>query len=97
MGNVEEGCGRRGGGLRRGLAWWGGGYKCNAGYNRVGIEGGESGRVGWARGKCQRVGGGEGDIFVARQERREGFKRSVGIARVSLTMINGGEWHCRIQ
>jgi hypothetical protein len=69
----------------------------NAGYNRVGIEGGEWCRVGWARGRGQRVSGGEGDIFVARKERRKGFKRSVVIARASLTMINGGEWHCRMQ
>lgn len=69
----------------------------NAGYNRVGIEGGERGRVGWTRGRGQRVGGGEGDIFVARTERRQGFKRWVVIARASLTMINGGEWHCRMQ
>jgi hypothetical protein len=92
--------------LRRGVVagevgweedWRGGAGVINAGYNRVGIEGVESGRVGWARGRRQRVGRGEGDIFVERQERRKGFKRWVGIARASLTMINGGEWHCCMQ
>jgi hypothetical protein len=57
--------------LRRGVVagevgweedWPGGSGVINAGYNRVGIEGVESGRVGWARGRRQRVGRGEGDI-----------------------------------
>lgn len=76
MGNVE-GCGGRGGGLKD--DWRCGEGVINAGYNRVGIEGGERGKVGWAGGRGQRESWGEGDIFVARTERRWDLKDGIGL------------------
>jgi hypothetical protein len=74
--------------------WPGGERVINAGYNRVGIEGGEvdlCGQGGWVRGRA-------GETYLWREkERRKGFKRWVVIARASLTMKNGGEWHCCMQ
>ena len=49
-------------------------------------------------GKGEAVSGWVGETYLWREkERRKGFKRSVVNARASLTMKNGGEWHCCMQ
>ena len=92
MGNV---CCRRRDVSGRRLSWRGGGYKgrvMKVGYN--GVDEVECGGTGEREGVRERW----GQTYLRKRRRgdrrRNGFKRCVGIPRASLTMINGGEWHC---